>query len=258
MMSPLSIARFLPPGKLTFDILVIDEASQVCSENALGAAARVRQLVVVGDDQQLPPTNFFKRHDMSEDTDDEENVLDIVDMESILRLCKARGMAEQTLRWHYRSRTPSLMFVSNERFYDNKLILPPSPWKQSSEMGLFLHRVNKVYEKTTQSGGTNPVEAQELVKTVVEHMHRQPQLSVGIVAFSEKQRERIQMELERERRNNNELNVYFTNQEKGKLLFVKNLENVQGDERDVILISVGYGPHMPGGRLASLNFGPVN
>lgn len=125
-------------------------------------------------------------------------------------------------------------------------------------MGLFLHRVNGVYEKTTQSGGTNPIEAQEIVKTVVEHIRRQPHLSLGIVAFSEKQCERIQMELERERRNNSELNVYLTNHEKGKLLFVKNLENVQGDERDIIFISVGYGPHTPGGRLASLHFGPVN
>jgi hypothetical protein len=266
LMSPISIAQFLPPGSLTFDLLVIDEASQVRPEDALGAVARAKQIVVVGDKQQLPPSSFFDRllsddedHDEMEGAEQSADLLGgaakLGAMESILTLCEARGLGSRMLTWHYRSRDPSLIAVSNREFYKNGLILPPSPLQEDPAYGLCFSRVDGVYDK----GGKrdNRKEGEAIVARVAEHARKRPSLSLGIVTFSFAQRNLITELLELARRSDNELDS-FLREGQAEDVFVKNIENVQGDERDVILVSVGYGPAVAGGRLSSMSFGPVN
>lgn len=266
LMSPISVAQFLPPGTVSFDLLVIDEASQVRPEDALGAIARASQIVVVGDKKQLPPSSFFDRlmaDDEDETEGDNENVgpdlLDgaakVIDMESILTLCEARGLPGRMLKWHYRSRAPSLIEVSNHEFYEKDLILPPSPLQKDPAYGLCFTRVDGVYDK----GGKrdNRKEGDAIVDRVAEHAQLNPFQSLGIVTFSFAQRNLITLLLE-ERRRHDDILDRFLREGQAEDLFVKNIENVQGDERDVILISVGYGPSVAGGKLTSMSFGPVN
>jgi hypothetical protein len=267
LMSPISVAQFLPPGSVSFDLLVIDEASQVRPEEALGAVARCRQIVVVGDQKQLPPTSFFDRisdgdeiEPEDEEETDEPRVARATQMESILTLCEARGLGDRMLEWHYRSRDPSLISVNNAEFYDHRLILPPSPVQDDPEHGLAFTRVPGVYSsrsRGTGRPGTNRVEAEAVVRRLAEHARKRPDLSIGIVAFSKAQSDMVTEILERARRTDPVLEAMLR-EDKRENVFVKNIENVQGDERDVILITVGYGPHEPNGRLASMSFGPVN
>jgi hypothetical protein len=264
LMSPISVAQFLPPGTLSFDLLVIDEASQVRPEDALGAIARTHQIVVVGDKKQLPPSSFFDRllseeEEIASASEGEEDLLGgaakLGALESVLTLCEARGLGSRMLSWHYRSRDPSLIEVSNREFYENGLILPPSPLQRDPSFGLCFTKVDGVYDK----GGKrdNRKEGEAIVTRVSEHARQNPTVSLGIVTFSFAQRNLITELLELARRSDAELNE-FLREGKSEDLFVKNIENVQGDERDVILISVGYGPTIPGGRLTSMTFGPVN
>ncbi|NPD16486.1 DUF3320 domain-containing protein [Xinfangfangia sp. D13-10-4-6] len=264
LMSPISVAQFLPPGTLTFDLLVIDEASQIRPEDALGVIARARQIVVVGDQKQLPPTSFFDRLvDEADDAEEDEDMpagATAADMESILSLCEARGLRSRMLEWHYRSRDPSLIRVSNAEFYGDNLVLPPSPLQLDPNYGLKFRRVPGVYARGktgTERAGTNKIEAQHVVKAVAEHARTCPDLSLGIVAFSKAQSDTLTEALEFERRKDAVLDA-FLREGRSEGVFVKNIENVQGDERDVILISVGYGPTEPNGRLTSMSFGPVN
>ena len=264
LMSPISIAQFLSPGSVDFDLLVIDEASQVRPEDALGAVARARQIVVVGDQKQLPPTSFFDRltGEQNDDEGDETEALGAkaTEMESILTLCEARGLRQNMLEWHYRSRDPSLIRVSNAEFYDDNLVLPPSPLQLNPNYGLKFKHVEGAYSSKSKGGGrpgTNKIEAQEIVTTVAKHARDWPSLSLGTVTFSKAQSDMVTEVLEYARRQDSVLDD-FLRENKSENFFVKNIENVQGDERDVILISVGYGPHEPGGRLASMNFGPIN
>ena len=268
LMSPISIAQFLPPEKIFFDLLLIDEASQVRPEDALGGVARTSQIVVVGDDKQLPPTSFFNRllgdqyEDEDEDADEPPAAAGAVEMESILKLAEARGLGQAMLEWHYRSRDPSLIRVSNIEFYESGLVLPPSPLEKDDRFGMTLTRVQGVYSSRSQGGGragTNRVEAERIADALVEHAQatdRQGQ-SVGVVTFSKVQSDMITEVLEMRRRTNPSLDALLR-EGKNEDVFVKNIENVQGDERDVILVSVGYGPHEPDGRLSSMRFGPVN
>ena len=264
LMSPISVAQFLPPGCVTFDLLVIDEASQIRPEDALGVVARARQIVVVGDQKQLPPTSFFDRLvDAGEDEDEDDDVpvgATAADMESILSLCEARGLRSRMLEWHYRSRDPSLIRVSNAEFYGDNLVLPPSPLQLDPDYGLKFNRVPGIYARGKTSAaraGTNKIEAQHIVKAVAQHARTSPDLSLGVVAFSKAQSDTLTEALEFERRRDPVLDA-FLREGRAEDVFVKNIENVQGDERDVILISVGYGPQEPNGRLASQSFGPVN
>lgn len=265
LMSPISVAQFLPPGSVTFDLLVIDEASQIRPEDALGVVARARQIVVVGDQKQLPPTSFFDRLvDDVEDNDAEDSDAPMgasaADMESILTLCEARGLRQRMLEWHYRSRDPSLIRVSNAEFYGNNLVLPPSPLELDENYGLKFRRVPGVYSSASKGGGragTNKIEAQEIVAAMARHARDWPDLSLGVVAFSKAQANMLTEVLEHGRRQDAVLDA-FLREGQHEDVFVKNIENVQGDERDVILISVGYGPHEANGRLSSMTFGPVN
>lgn len=265
LMSPISIAQYLPPGSTEFDLLLIDEASQVRPEDALGAILRCRQIVVVGDQKQLPPTSFFDRVAGSdeEDFEDEEEEIrtaSATEMESVLTLCEARGLNPVMLEWHYRSRDPSLITINNAEFYDHRLILPPSPVQNDPDYGLAFRRVPGVYSSRSRGGGrpgTNRLEAEAVARAVAEHARRRSDLSLGVVAFSKAQSDMLTEVLELARREDEILDS-FLREGRAEDVFVKNIENVQGDERDVILISVGYGPSEPNGRLSSMSFGPVN
>lgn len=263
LMSPISAAQFLPPGSVDFDLLVIDEASQVRPEDALGLIARCRQIVVVGDKKQLPPTSFFDRMiaDEADPGDSEEaeirprdEIAPITDLESILSLCEARGLESRMLRWHYRSRHPSLIEVSNAEFY-HRLVMPPAPVTKRDANGLLLRRVQGAYDR----GGrrTNTIEADAIVDAVAEHARKCANLSLGIVTFSTVQRDLLGDLLEARRRTDSILDAYLDDRGHEDV-FVKNLENVQGDERDVILISIGYGPRHAGQPLDSMTFGPIS
>ncbi len=262
LMSPISVAQFLKPGLHSFDLLVMDEASQIRPEDALGAIARARQIVVVGDQKQLPPTSFFDRLIVDakddEDDDDSEELLGgaakVAELESVLNLCEARGLGSRMLKWHYRSRDPSLIRVSNHEFYEEELILPPSPLQDNQKYGLCFTKVEGAYDR----GGKrdNRKEGEAIVERVCEHARQTPEVSLGVVTFSSAQRNLITELLELARQQDSQLNA-FLREGKPEDFFVKNIENVQGDERDVILVSVGYGPTAPGGPL-TMSFGPVN
>lgn len=255
MMSPLSVAQYLAPGAIEFDLLLIDEASQVRPVDALGAVARAKQIVVVGDDKQLPPTRFFNAV-LTDDSDDQaDDAFQAGDPESILGLCKAQRMFERMLRWHYRSRHHSLIAVSNREFYNDKLYVVPSPQKKGeSRFGLhFRHIANGVFDRG--GSATNRVEAHAVAQAIMEHARTYPDLTLGVGAFSVAQRDAILDELERLRRDESELEEYFSPKQK-EPFFVKNLENIQGDERDVIFISVGYGRDASG--FMAMGFGPLS
>ena len=248
MMSPLSIAKFVPPGSVRFDLVIFDEASQVRPVEAMGAIMRAGQAVVVGDSKQLPPTTFFDR--LAEDDDQER--FRTADLESVLGMFCAQQAPERMLRWHYRSRHESLIAVSNSEFYDGRLVVFPSPDKDRQNTGLRLrHEPESFYER----GGVNPGEARAVARAVVEHAVESPELTLGVAAFSLSQARRIEDELEILRRRDASGEPFFARRPE-EPFFVKNLENVQGDERDVIFVSVGYG-RTKDGRLP-MNFGPLN
>lgn len=255
MMSPLSVAQFLEPGAVEFDLLVIDEASQVQPVDALGAIARCKQLVVVGDQRQLPPTNFFGRMSGEDSLDDgEDHGTSAGDLESILGLCEAQGMPNRLLRWHYRSRHESLIAVSNRQFYENRLFIVPSPISGGGPLGLKLRFIE---DGRYDRGGTraNHKEAVAIADAVMQHARHSPHLSLGVATFSSAQRDAILGELEKRRRADTSLEDFFATGGVAPF-FVKSLENVQGDERDVIYISVGYAKDKDG--YFSQNFGPLN
>ena len=254
LMSPLSVAQFLDPSMPKFDIVVFDEASQIPVWDAVGAIARGSDVIVVGDSKQLPPTSFFRTLDGGDDSAEFEEG-DVEDMESILKECNASGIPALRLKWHYRSRHESLIAFSNYHYYQNELMTFPSPEERSSNMGVtFRHVPEGVYER----GGsrTNPIEAGRVVDEVVRMLlDPEDHDSIGIVTFNQAQQTLIQDLFDAKRRENPELERFFTN-ESEEPVFVKNLENVQGDERDTIVFSVGYGPDASG--RPSMNFGPLN
>jgi very-short-patch-repair endonuclease len=249
MMSPLSVSQFLSPD-MRFDVVIFDEASQVQPCDAINALYRADAMIVAGDQKQLPPTNFFQR---STDESDEwtEDALD--EFDSVLDLAKASGSFRSlSLRWHYRSRHEHLIAFSNLRFYGGDLVTFPSPAETADNLGVEEIRVDGVYRRGTTRD--NPVEAQAVADRIFWHAER-GQRSIGIVAFNEAQASLIDEVLRRDpRRQDPRFAALF---EGGRLdgLFVKNLENVQGDERDIIIFSVGYGPDEHG--KLTMNFGPV-
>ena len=260
LMSPMSIAQFIAPGTMTFDLILIDEASQVKPEDALGAIARAKQVVVVGDAKQLPPTNFFNR--LTDESDQEELLDDdgayfFSDVESILGLCDGVFQNNAMLRWHYRSQHPGLIAVSNRNFYDNKLLLPPSVLRANYADGLgvsFVKSPQNGYKRGGSEGGRNLLEAELIAKEVIEFAKANPNKSLGVAAFSVTQRDAIRDLVDEYRRKNPETESFFSDS-KSEHFFVKNLESIQGDERDVIFISVGYG-RSEDGRLTQ-TFGPL-
>lgn len=260
LMSPLSIAQYLAPGRLKFDLLLIDEASQVRPEDALGAVARAEQIVVVGDAKQLPPTNFFNRLVMDgdgDDGDDSSNGTPVIGaMESILSLCDATLANRTMLRWHYRSRHPALIAVSNHSFYENKLLLPPS-----AAIGQVADGLGIVFHKSPSGGydrgrsATNTVEADLVAEAACDFARAHPDKTLGVGTFSVAQRDVIRDRIDHRRREDPALEAFFS-LNRPTPFFVKNLESIQGDERDVIFISVGYGRDAEGH--LTRHFGPIN
>ena len=256
MMSPLSVAQFIDPKNsqdLRFDVVIFDEASQVKPEDALGAFLRANQAVVMGDTRQLPPTSFF---DIMLETDEDEDyeIASLSDMESILHLCKGR-FPTKMLRWHYRSRHESLIALSNQEFYDNNLLIYPSPCHETISLGLkFEYMEGTVYDRGRSA--SNRMEARSVVEAAGEHYKRYGDTkSLGIGTFNIKQQQAILEEVELYLKKQPKLEKYFSS-DMDEHFFVKNLETIQGDERDVIFISVGYGKDENGH--LSLNFGPLN
>jgi very-short-patch-repair endonuclease len=257
MMSPLSVAQYLAPGSMEFDVVIFDEASQVEPADAYGAVARANQLLLVGDEKQLPPTNFFDRVDPQEEDSDELADVHSQDLESILSLGIVRLRHRCGLRWHYRSRHSSLIEFSNEKFYDGALRVFPSPHTDCSELGLtFRHVESAMYMRG--AGRFNPVEARTVAAAVIQHALEHPELSLGVGTLNQPQQRAIEDEIERLRRSNNDPRIeqFFAAHAARDPFFVKNLENIQGDERDVIFLSVGFGKDQ-NGRL-HVNFGALN
>lgn len=246
MMSPLSVSTFLQSDELRFDLVIFDEASQVFPWDAMGAIYRGSQLIVAGDEKQLPPTNFFNRADI-ESSDDED--ADIGDFESILSLCKSIGMPGCGLRWHYRSRREPLIAFSNRHFYSGNLVTFPSIRDASSDavrlefvpQGRWIDRANLP-------------EAERVTDLIIRHLRTRPETSLGIIAFNQSQQTAIEDAIYERRRNYLEVETLF-HTGLSEHLFIKNLENVQGDERDVIILSMGYGYNEAGKFLK--NFGPI-
>lgn len=254
MMSPLSIAQFCDPQMVEFDVVVFDEASQIRLEDALGALLRGKQTIVIGDTRQLPPTRFFDgivEDDEEKDEDDFTNP--IVGVVSILDLCR-QSVPMKELKWHYRSRHESLIAVSNQEFYDNNLYIFPSAIDKAEHLGLkFVHIPDAVYDRGKSS--TNREEAQAVVKAAFAHYRNYPNKSLGIGTFGIKQQQAILDEFEVQFQQQPEMVEFFASNRE-EYFFVKNLETIQGDERDVIFISVGYG--FGGDGKLHRNFGPLN
>jgi hypothetical protein len=260
MMSPLTVAQFLNPQEHVFDLVVFDEASQLTAEDAVGAVVRGKQLVVVGDPKQLPPTSFFAVQSgqiEAESGEDGEPVVE--DMESILEQFMAAGLPTTRLRWHYRSQHESLIAFSNISFYDAELHTFPSADTDTRDRGLqFIHVPDGLYE----GAGLNRAEARRVADAVVElarEQLRKPEgknrLTLGVGTFNLRQQIAIQDELEARRRQDQTLEPFFAPRDEGAF-FVKNLENIQGDDRDVIFLSVTYAKGLDG-KLRH-NFGPIN
>jgi very-short-patch-repair endonuclease len=253
MMGPLSVAQYLAPGTLKFDLVVMDEASQLRPQDALGAIARASQVVVVGDRMQLPPTSFFDRLGDEGDEDETDDAQALTDAESILDVAASTYKPARLLRWHYRSRHGSLIAFSNREFYKNQLIAFPSPMPTHPALGVkFVHVKDGVFE-----GRKNVEEAKRVVDTVLRHMRTRSNESLGVVTMNSTQRELIESLLEQRLKDDPAAQEYVRSWEAGlEPFFIKNLENVQGDERSVIYISVTYGP-APGGHVFQ-RFGPIN
>lgn len=240
MMSPMSVAQFLAPGRVAFDLIVMDEASQLRPEEALGAIGRGTQIVVVGDPKQLPPTSFFQRT-LDDEAEDEEKST-VAEGESILDTALTCYQPVRRLRWHYRSQHHSLIAFSNSEFYDDHLVVFPSAYHEHDDLGVKYKEVQGIYENRR-----NPIEAERVVDAVIEHIASCPSESLGVVTMNFEQRELIEELLYARLKGDSLSNSWIENREETpEPFFIRNLENVQGDERDVIFISVTYGPDSQG------------
>ncbi|MBW1597415.1 DUF3320 domain-containing protein [Streptomyces sp. JJ38] len=250
MMSPLTVSQFLP-ADFHFDVVIFDEASQVRPSDAVNCVYRGRSLVVAGDDKQLPPTSFF---DATVEDDSDEYAEDVPDsFESLLHACKAGAMRELPLRWHYRSRHENLITFSNREFYDNSMVVFPGALEAGNDVGVAFFPVDGVYDR----GGRrdNQREAEYVAQRVIHHFDTRPELTLGVVALSQSQASTIDLAVQQARIQRPDLDHRFT-EDRLDGFFVKNLESVQGDERDVMIMSAGYGPDERG--TLGLNFGPIN
>ena len=256
MMGPLSVAQFLKPGHIHFDLIVMDEASQMRPEDAIGAVARGSQLIVVGDPNQLPPTVFFDH--MEEDDGPADEELAVADKESILDMATPLFQPVRRLGWHYRSKHETLIAFSNKHFYNSSLMLFPSAHARSEGLGIHYTYINQ----GICADSVNVREAREVVLATIKEIKRTGgKLSVGIVAMNIKQMQAIRDEWDRQLRERPELQEMVEKLGggmEGEPFFIKNLETVQGDERDIIVLSMTYGPHSETSREFHQRFGPIN
>jgi very-short-patch-repair endonuclease len=246
MMSPLSVAQYLKAGSIQFDAVVFDEASQIMPQDAVSSLIRADQAIIAGDTKQLPPTSFFQS-----DIETTEDVRE--DLDSILEET-ASVLPEKRLRWHYRSRSKELIEFSNYHYYNNSLRTFPEN-DPDIETGVSFDYVSDgVYDR----GGSrrNEVEAQRVIDLIEEHAEDHSEKSLGVVAFSSAQEQAIRDALEERRGESGVLDGFVSQDDVLDEFFIKNLEMVQGDERDRMIFSVGYGPDQAG--IVSMNFGPLN
>jgi len=258
MLSPATVAEVLTPGAMAFDLLVIDEASQMTPEYALGALARSKQAVIVGDEMQLPPTDFFASAYRGADEEMDGDAEERVAHESILGLANAAFRPERRLAWHYRSRHESLIQFSNQQFYDDGLIVFPAARAAApGRLGVSLRPVEGA--RYVAGRRVNPDEADAIVEAAVARMHADPSRSIGVVAMNIAQRDLIEDRFNRVADADEAVQAYLERWRADGLdpFFIKNLETVQGDERDVILISATYGPDAKTG-VVMQRFGPIN
>ncbi|HUY76653.1 MAG TPA: AAA domain-containing protein, partial [Ktedonobacterales bacterium] len=262
MMSPLTVSQFVDGGQQLFDLVIFDEASQVSPEDAICAILRGKQLIVVGDMKQLPPTRFFSKT-LADDEDDEDLVEeeqhtdDTARSESILQECSG-VLLQRSLKWHYRSHHESLIAFSNHEFYGDELITFPLPEARSADGVRFVYVADAVYDRSRTR--TNRQEAERVVDTLFEIVRKTPNRSLGVVALSSAQENAIRDALESRFKREPMASAWRDelNEDSGgsDAFFIKNLESAQGDERDVIILSVGYGRDRDG-RLPS-SFGPID
>jgi len=253
LMSPISVSQFLPPDS-KFDLVLFDEASQIVPEDAIGSIYRGKTLVVAGDNKQLPPTSFFQKSLIDDVEWDELSDEDVEIFESILDECLGIGLPVKTLRWHYRSKHESLIAFSNYRFYDDTLVTFPAAQAHVDTLGVKLVYVpDGIYDR----GGkrNNIKEAEKVADLVFEHFRLYPKKTLGVVTFSIAQMETVEDAIDRRLKEQPDFESFFK-EDRLEGFFVKNLENVQGDERDVIFFSVGYG--YDDQRQMAMNFGPLN
>ncbi|MFP3088980.1 AAA domain-containing protein [Treponema sp. TIM-1] len=256
MMSPLTVSLFLESSQFNFDTVIFDEASQVCTENAIGAISRGKQVILAGDSKQLPPTTFFTAviSDPEYDDEDKDDYTEVDSYESILDEAVSFSFPSQTLKWHYRSRNEHLIAFSNAKIYNNKLITFPSNIDNGKDNGVeYIYIQNGIYDR----GGKrdNIEEAKKVVGLIFEHIENFPNRSMGVITFSVSQQETIETVLRKGRLNNPKFEFFF-NEEKDEPFFIKNIETVQGDERDTIIFSIGYGKDHAG--KMSMFFGPLS
>lgn len=244
LMSPISVAQYFDVHNEHFDLVIFDEASQLPTSEAISALARAKQAIIVGDPKQMPPTRFFASNKIDEDN------LDLEDLESILDDTLALAIPSNYLLRHYRSKHESLISFSNANFYENKLLTFPSYDDQDRKVSF--HLINGYYDKGKTR--TNLREAEEVIKYIKHHLQTQSNRSLGVVTFSQTQQNLIEDLLQALFSKNPDLEDKALQGEEP--IFIKNLENVQGDERDFILFSIGYGPDEDG--KISMNFGPLN
>ena len=244
MMSPLAVAQYIEKQELCFDLVIIDEASQMEPHMAMGAVMRGKQVMIVGDQNQLPPTRFFMQ-----DLDDEEEDEDVRrDEESILQMANLAFYPKRRLLWHYRSTDESLIAYSNLKIYDNSLIVFPNPHLKDSSFG-----VSQVFVgDAVYRAGTNQKEAEKMLEGIINFITQNPDRSLGVVLMNIKQAEFLKQLFDFEEASNPAVANYcdFWEQKNGGLekFFIKNIENVQGDERDTIFIGTVYGPEVAGGK----------
>ena len=247
MMSPLSVSQYINPNVVHFDVLIFDEASQLRTEDVVPAIIRSNQVVVIGDNKQLPPTSFFSTGENEEDINDDDDA----SYESVLDEC-SNFMFARTLKWHYRSQDERLIAFSNKHFYDSQLVTFPNPI-QNPDLGVwFKHVPDGVYDRGRRRD--NRREAQVVAHLALEHFQKFPEQSLGIIAFSEAQADAIQEQIEILGKENPNFEPFCS--DNSPQFFLKALENVQGDERDAIILSIGYARDDQG--KLSLNFGPLN
>lgn len=255
MMSPLTVAQLLDPKLFSFDLVIFDEASQIPPEDSIGAILRGKKVVVAGDTRQLPPTSFFQSAVLTpEDDEDELEELIPVDLDSILDECASSNFPECMLEWHYRSRHEHLIAFSNKHLYGNSLHTFPSKEHKSDTLGIKFHYLPGTHYERGKVGA-NFDEAREVAKAVFAHFKEHPDKSLGVGTFSIRQKFAIEDAIEELRKQDLSMEEFFL-EDKEEQFFIKNLETIQGDERDVIFISVGYGKNASG--VLPMNFGPLN
>ncbi|WP_037138715.1 DUF3320 domain-containing protein [Rhodococcoides fascians] len=253
--NPTSLAQFVPPGSVTFDLVVFDEASQVTVPQAIGALGRGRSAVIVGDSQQMPPTaiGVVSTNDGDDYTEDDEVIPE--DLDSILTEAVESGVPRLWLSWHYRSQDESLIAFSNEKYYEGRLASLPSPGGDDTA-GVEWRRVDGHFNRETKDRPrTNTVEAEAIVDEIrsrLSNAHLAAQ-SVGVVTFNAQQQTLVRDLLEA---SGDPLILDQLREDRDDGIFVKNLENVQGDERDVILFSAAFSKKPDDPKLP-LNFGPL-